>query len=153
MRKGKLVLYISEIIIIIIILNFFGITYVQGNSMQPTLSSGDLVLYLKNMEYKKNDVIIFKSDNANMLLIKRIAATSGEMVEVKDNHILIDAKDIGESYYTESFEILEKEYFVLGDNLDESEDSRSERIGMISRSAIIGRAIFRILPLNRWGKI
>lgn len=153
MRKGKLVFYISEIIIIIIILNVFGITYVQGNSMEPTLSSGDLVLYLKNIEYKKNDIVIFESNDVNMLLIKRIAATSGETVEVKDSHVLIDKKDIGESYYTESFVILEKEYFVLGDNLTESEDSRSERIGTISQSTIIGRAIFRILPLNRWGKI
>ena len=153
MRKGKLVFYISEIIIIIIILNIFGITYVQGNSMEPTLSSGDLVLYLKNMEYKKNDIIIFESDDVNMLLIKRIAATSGEMVEVKDNHILIDTKDIGESYYAERFEIMEKEYFVLGDNLAESEDSRSERIGIVPQKTIIGRAIFRILPLNRLGKI
>ncbi len=153
MSKGKIAFYIFEILVIIIILNIFGITYVQGDSMEPTLSSGDLVLYLKNVEYEKNDIVIFQSEHLNKLLIKRVAATSGDVIEVKDKHILIGMKDVGESCYIENFRISEQEYFVLGDNLTESEDSRSERVGIISKSTIIGRAVFRILPLSKWGKI
>lgn len=153
MSKGKIVFYVFEILVIIIILNILGITYVQGDSMEPTLSSGDLVLYLKNVEYKKNDIVIFQSEHLNKLLIKRVAATSGDVIEVKDKHILIGMKDVGESSYIENFKILEQEYFVLGDNLTESEDSRSERVGIVSKSTIIGRAVFRILPLSKWGKI
>ncbi|MCD6435682.1 MAG: signal peptidase I [Clostridiales bacterium] len=153
MSRGKVVFLVVEILIIIIILNSFGITYVQGNSMEPTLDSGDFVLYLKSSEYEKNDIVIFKSNYENMLLIKRIAAISGEMIKIRDNHAIIDNKDVGESYYERDFLILKDQYFVLGDNVDKSEDSRDKKIGIVAQKDIIGRAIFRILPLSKWGKI
>ncbi len=133
---------------------------VIGDSMNPELSNGDVTLMNKvvyNMSNpKRGNVIAFKpnGNESSHYYIKRIVGLPGETIEVKDGKILIDGKEIKEKYETtelselgllsEALVLGDDEYFVLGDDRQNSEDSRSEEIGNVRRSDIVGKVWFVI---------
>ena len=139
---------------------------VVGDSMQPKLANGDVTL-LNRVAYnmgtpKRGDVIAFKpngNENAHYY-VKSIVGLPGETVEVKDGAIHVNGKKIKETYKTTELEevgILENpvtlkadEYFVLGDDRQNSEDSRSADIGNVKRSEIEGKVWFAVKGKN-WG--
>ena len=137
---------------------------VIGDSMNPELSNGDVTLMDKvayNMSTpKRGDVIAFKPNgNENShYYIKRIVGLPGETIEVQDGKILVNGKEIKEKYETteiselglldEPIELGNDEYFVLGDDRQNSEDSRSEDIGNVKRSDIVGKVWFVISGEN-----
>ena len=138
-----------------------------GDSMNPVLSNGDVVL-VNRIVYnattpKRGDIIVFKpkgNENAHYY-IKRIIGLPGETVEIMENHIYIDGEKLEEDYETtdiddvgivnEKIQLDGDEYFVLGDNRNASADSRDPSVGIISGEDIVGRAWLRIWPLNKFG--
>jgi signal peptidase I len=92
-------------------------------------------------------------------LIKRVIALEGDTIEIRDNAVFINGTAIDESYLTRNvrmpdfgpLEIPPDHVFVMGDNRNQSEDSR--RFGPIPESSIIGRAFVRVWPPSRWGGI
>lgn len=105
---------------------WYQLVIVHGNSMAPTYKSGQFLLIKKyNNNYEIGDVIVFWNPEHDMILIKRIEACEGE-------HVLIDEKP---------YKLLEHEYYVLGDNRNESIDSRSKKIGIVKENQIIGIVI------------
>ena len=130
---------------------------IEGNSMNPSLKEGQYVLldkkYYRSNPVRRGDLIAFKSEpTGEKYLIKRIIGLPHEFVEIKDSEVLIDKKRyrtikeikiINNSTYF-GLELHEKEYFVLGDNLDNSFDSR--KLGGIKSSDIIGLIWFRLWP-------
>jgi signal peptidase I len=92
-------------------------------------------------------------------LIKRVIALEGDTIEIRDNAVFIDGTSIDESYLTRRvrmpdfgpLQIPPDHVFVMGDNRNQSEDSR--RFGPIPESSIIGRAFVRVWPPSRWGGI
>ena len=98
-------------------------------------------------------------DNTSKLLIKRIIGMPGETVQIKNGRVYINDHELNENYgnaimndggVADNAIILgEDEYFVLGDNRNNSQDSRFASVGNVHRSDIIGRAWLRIWPLDK----
>ena len=155
--------------VIVIAIMFFVIKYVGqrtvviGESMENTLQDGDNLitdkLTYRFMEPKRFDIVVFPfKDNKNQLLIKRIIGLPGETVQIMNGKVYINGYELNENYGNAIIEsaglaenpivLGEDEYFVLGDNRNNSQDSRFESVGNIHRSDLIGRAWIRIWPLN-----
>lgn len=139
---------------------------VHGDSMEPVLSHGDVLLVdklmLKFSEPGRFDLVVFEYRyRNNQYYIKRIIGLPGETVQIVDGRVLIDGVVLEDGYGTELIEkakraeepilLGEDEYFVLGDNRNHSSDSRDSDIGNLTRDRIIGRAVFRIWPLSKAG--
>ncbi len=134
----------------------FGIrTSVIGPSMEPTLSAGQEIL-LNRIVYQfsspdRGDVIVFHPNgNENThLYVKRVVGLPGETVQIKQGRLFIDGTQLAQDYSGELMEpgiadnvitLGVEDYFVLGDNRAESEDSRSADIGVVTREMIEGKA-------------
>lgn len=143
---------------------FLGEQYhVTGYSMEPSLVNGDEVLidrlFYHFKEPKRNDIIVFlpKSD-APQYYMKRIVALPGETVQIRDGILYINGEAQGEGadgqkilnagLAREEITLAEDEYFVLGDNWNNSEDSRFASVGNVKRSNIIGKAWLKVTSLN-----
>ena len=141
-------------------------TYVSGSSMENTLSDGDNLIVDKITyrfsDPKRYDIIVFPYQyEENTYFIKRIIGLPGETVQIVDGIIYIDGEALQESYGREVMKnsglaadpvtLGEDEYFVLGDNRNDSTDSRDPSVGKIPRDRIIGRAWVRIWPLSKIG--
>ena len=144
-------------------------TVVDGSSMEPSLTNGDNLIVDKISyrfsEPKRFDVIVFPFQyKKNTYYIKRIIGMPGETVQIdEEGTIYINGEVLEESYGKEvmSPEMIDRaknpitlsddEYFVLGDNRNNSQDSRTEIVGNIKRENIIGRAWLRIWPFSEFG--
>ncbi len=141
-------------------------TMVDGRSMNPTLNDKDNLI-VEKISYRfsdpeRFDIIVFPPYDTKEYYIKRIIGLPGETVQIDESGtIYIDGEVLEEDYGLETIrypgraieeiELGEEEYFVLGDNRNNSVDSRSEDVGNISRDQIIGRAWVRIWPLSDIG--
>lgn len=152
-------------IIIAFIIKFFIFEFVKvdGNSMFPTLHHNDrlvvnkLVYILDKPDFQ--DVVILNYDK-NTEFVKRVVAIGGDSVEIKDSKLYINDDIIDEPYianlkYSDFSKVIvpEEYYFVLGDNRNNSRDSRYSDVGFVQEEKIIGKVIFRIFPFNNFGKI
>ena len=175
-RKQKSILhgaaYVAVIALIAFIWNsfFFSPLKVSGDSMNPALRDKDLVI-VDRISYKVNgaerfDMVIFpyKYDNSRKL-IKRVIGLPGETVEIIDSVIYINGEELEEYYgiYDKNMvtryshfgpvKLGDDEYFVMGDNRDHSDDSRSDDVGAIKEDEIIGKLCFSIWPFNAIGSL
>ena len=150
-------------------------TIVKGASMEPTLygaddNNPDKVgdnLMMDKLTYrfsdpKRFDIIVFPYKYTGEYFIKRIIGLPGETVQIDDQgNIYINGEVLREGYgkeiilnpgvAAEPVTLGADEYFVLGDNRNNSADSRSASVGNIHRNEIVGRAWLRIWPLSRFG--
>jgi signal peptidase I len=148
---------------------------VNGQSMEPNFQSGDYVLTDKISyvfgEPSRGDVVVFEAPpgahcptGTGCDFIKRVIGLPGETVEVKNNHYYINGKQLDESYipsemrtepgqYTSNrvITLSVNEYFVSGDNRQNSSDSRAW--GPVTKSMIVGKAFFRYWPAESVGVI
>ena len=140
----------------------------NGQSMRPTLEDGDRLLLdrfgFKLFGPKRFDIVLFKSDSGQTN-IKRIVALPGESVVIRDGKIYVNGRHLETPAYLrfgevsspgrvgDSISLGRDEYFVLSDNLESGEDSRSESIGNVTRKMIRGRIWFRMQPLRSLGHI
>ena len=142
-------------------------TRVVGMSMEPTLENGqqifiDRFLYVLSSP-KAGDVVAFlPNGNENShYYIKRIIALPGESVEIIENSVYINGEKLQEDYETskiddvgivnEKIKLGSDEYFVLGDDRQNSEDSRNANVGNVKYSYIYGKAWFVISPKTHFG--
>lgn len=162
---GKLKDSISFIVIIlaIILIRLFIVTPVRvdGPSMNDTLQDGDILLLDKyDNKYERFEIVVFNYNGER--LIKRIIGLPGETVSYKNNKLYINGNEIEDNYglgYTEDFDlkninltkIPNNEYLVMGDNRNNSLDSRY--IGTISKDKILGSVKYRLFPFNKFGKV
>jgi signal peptidase I len=171
-------LIVAALVIAVLIKAFlFQAFYIPSDSMVPTLKTNDRVIVNK-LSYHlhsvhRGDIVVFTTpkgpdgkpiDPTIKDLVKRVIGLPGDTVGTKDNHILINGKQIEESYLPQgtvtdctSFKpdcfptgkIPADHYWVMGDNRTNSRDSRY--FGAIPRSEIVGRVFVRVWPLNRLG--
>ena len=144
-------------------------TQVLGSSMEPKLSDEDNLIVDK-ISYRfhdpeRYDIIVFPFRyEDNTFYIKRIIGLPGETVQIdEEGNILIDGEVLQEGYGKEvidspgrayeEIQLDDDEYFVLGDNRNNSTDSRDPSVGNIMREEIIGRAWLRIWPFDKCGLI
>lgn len=174
-KRLKDILSTSIYFLIVLILTFLVVTYVGqrtmviGSSMEPMLSDGDNLIVDK-LSYRFNepqrfDIIVFPFRYAEKTYyIKRIIGLPGETVFIDENGtIFINGEELQDSYGKEiikdpgrAYEPItlgEDEYFVLGDNRNNSSDSRDPVVGNIHRDEFIGKAWMRIWPFSKMGMI
>ena len=162
------VFYIAFVLVLTwVIITFVGQrTRVDGRSMMNTLHDGDNLI-VEKLSYrfsdpKRFDIIVFPPTGKKEYYIKRIIGLPGETVQIDENgNIYINGELLEENYGAETIQnpgravkpitLGDDEYFVMGDNRNNSKDSRSEEVGNVKRSQIIGRAWLRIWPLNKFG--
>jgi len=135
-------------------------TRVDGHSMEPTLHDGQYLMVSKLAyrfgEPQRGDIIVFRSPQEDgKALIKRVVGLPGETVQIVDGQVIIDGVSLVEPYLTQSVGVSGNwgprslgagEYLALGDNRNNSNDSRS--FGPVTTSMIIGKAWFSIWPLS-----
>jgi signal peptidase I len=142
-------------------------TQVSGSSMESTLSNDDHLIVDKISyrfkEPQRFDIIVFPFQyDRETYYIKRIIGLPGETVQIDyDGNIYIDGEILDESYgreviqnpgrASEPITLGDDEYFVMGDNRNNSSDSRDPSVGNIKREDIIGKAFIRIWPLSKFG--
>lgn len=160
--KDAIVYILIAVAVILIIKYVFSLEQVVGPSMEPNYRSGDL-LFLNKISYKFKepqlfDVVVIANDDTKYM-IKRIIGLPGDTIEYKDNRLYIngeatkeyfDISGITKDFSLDQFDydvIPDGYYFVLGDNRENSKDSRV--YGLISREDIIGKVQFRIWPIVR----
>lgn len=159
----KEMLQYAIIIGIVILIRIFVITPVKvdGASMNPTLVDGEVVMLNKlSKDYERFDVVVV--NYADTKLIKRIIGLPGEHIKFINNKLYINNKlvhDVKLDTKTSNFDIKqinydvipEDSYFVVGDNRNNSTDSRI--IGPIKKSDVVGKASIIIFPFNKFGKV
>lgn len=153
------------IILVVVLIRTFLVTpiRVQGLSMYPTLDDKDLLLLAKcDQSYERFDIVIL--DYHGERLVKRIIGLPGESVSYTDNQLYINGEEVEESFLPENLEfsdfdtllighekIPEGNYFVVGDNRNNSTDSRV--FGVVNKKDILGTAVFRLYPFHKIGGI
>ncbi len=158
-----LLLVLAVFMIIYILL--FRVVVVVGGSMNNTLINGDRLVLQSNFLYrnpKQGDIIVASKesfDNGNCI-IKRVIATEGQLVDIKDGIVYVDNQPLDEQYtkeYNRTFLmgagnmdfpkiVPEGHLFVLGDNRGGSLDSRKTQIGFVDKREVLGKAIFLMMP-------
>ena len=146
------VIFVSVVLLVSIC--FTSVNTISGNSMQPTMDSGNVVFVNKLTDtYRRFDIVIIKTPDSR--IVKRVIGLPGDTVQIKDGYVYINGDQLDDvvSEKTEfagtAFQPLtlgEGEYFVLGDNREESKDSRYEDIGVIKQEQIVGRVVFSAIP-------
>ena len=156
-----LVIYVSVILLVFLLL--FRIIVVTGDSMYSTLWDGDYLLLMSNLLYpdpEAGDIVVVskQSYDDGAPIVKRVIATEGQIVDIdfENGIVYVDGLPIEEEYINTptnrqegmSFPLIVEKgcYFVMGDNRNNSRDSRSPDIGQIDKREILGKAILLMLP-------
>jgi signal peptidase I len=137
---------------------FFSVLKVQGNSMEPTLQEGDMVLVIKTNDFSSGDIMAFYYNNK--ILIKRVIGFAGDSVNIDAsgnvfvNEVRLDEpyiwdKSVGNTDVAFPFHVSNGRWFVLGDHRSTSLDSRSSIIGTVSDEQVVGKVVVRFWPLAR----
>lgn len=154
-------LIVSFVFILIINTFFVSIFFVDGVSMEPNLHNKEAILWSKNSYHIHNplrsDVVAVNapSDPTKKKYVKRIIGIPGDLVEVRDGKVYLNSEILKEDYLPENLEtafdgvwqLKEGQYFIMGDNRPNSNDSRS--IGPIEKRFILGKAVSIIFPRFR----
>ena len=146
----------------------FRVTRVTGYSMEPSLSHGD-ILILNRVPYlfgspQVGDIVAFPyPGNESDYFIKRVIATPGDIVDLRDDSFLVNGVSLDDAFsdepvrsaFTVTFplEVMGESFFVLGDNRNRSKDSRYPSVGNIAGDEMIGRVAVRIWPLSNIGRV
>ena len=157
--------WIGEIIIAVLlaflVIRFMGQTLtVRGESLEKTFYDGDVVLVNKLayriQEPKKYDMVVLRTDNneENHYFIKRIVAVPGDTVLIEDGVLKVNGEELSAfpafseiknpGLAAEEITLAEDEYFVMGDNCNNSEDSRVASVGNIKRENMIGKVQLKL---------
>ena len=160
-------IFSAILILTIVILFLCRIIVVEGDSMLNTLHGQEKII-ISNFMYspEKGDIVVTDVNNGyNKPLIKRVIAVGGDTIKIdfENGEVYLNGNLLNEDYIMEpmntspadALEITVPEgyVFLMGDNRNNSLDSRSEEIGVINEKDILGKAIFRVSPVSKIGKV
>lgn len=164
-KKSELVEWVQAIVIAFILsllikTFLFEVILVDGCSMEPTIYGGDRIIvtklnYIKSTP-ERGDIIIFKNpDDMTLNYVKRVIGLEGDRIQIRDGVLYINDRPQREDYITkpaladfDTHIVPEGTIFVLGDNRNQSRDSRDPKVGFIPLKNIVGKAKLRIWPLK-----
>ena len=166
---------VMMVVLVVVLRNVMGTVLVKGSSMEPNFNHGDLVFINKlstsigSPDY--GDVVICKLDEGSGYenIIKRVIGLPGDEIDIVENpdeyvyDLYVNGEYIEEDFLGEPmmtcgnieypFEVPENSYFVMGDNRNESLDSRRESVGAIHKDDLMGKVVLRLYPFSDFGLI
>lgn len=162
LRSTVYTLVVVAAIAVLVATIWMPVLRIYGTSMTPTVSEGEIVVSLKGSSFEHGDILALYY--GNKLLVKRYIAGPGQWVDIdRDGTVYVDGEPLEEPYLTEKalgdctidlpYQVPDGRYFVMGDHRSTSQDSRSAVVGCISEDQIVGRIVFRVWPLPRFGNI
>lgn len=143
----------------IVIAATFQLIYVDGDSMYPTLESGEWIAACRPAKPERGDIVLTNTHNTHHVrLIKRVIAFGGETVDIDwDGTVYVDGKVLDEPYLADKtirggnmdfpLTVPEGCVFLLGDNRTNSIDSRYKEVGCVREEDLIGPVVVRLLPV------
>ena len=157
----------AALVLVLIFSFFFRIIQVDGESMVPTLDNGDkLIVWGAGYEPQRGDVVIVDSYTAyGKPLVKRVIAKGGDVVNIdyQAGTVSVNGEVLQEAYIAEPtylgydvtfpYTVPEGTVFVMGDNRNESLDSRSSYVGCIDERDILGKVLLCFLPVSDFGVV
>ena len=157
LRGTVYVLTIVAAIAVLVSTLVLPVLQIEGTSMEPALSNGDIVLLMKTTRFDRGDLCGFTWNNK--LLIKRVIGTPGDWIEIDtDGTIYLNGEKLDEPYVEKKafgecdlvfpFQVPAGQYFVVGDMRESSIDSRNTLIGCIPKEQIVGKVFFRVWPFK-----
>ena len=165
---------VGAIVVLTLAFSFLGrLTRVDGHSMDPTLADNEMMLvWSLGYEPQRGDIVVLNKTSTDFLdrraIVKRVIALGGDTVDIDYNSsvVYLNGQPLEESYLGEDmywpgnpymqqthFEIPEGSVFVMGDNRNGSTDSRDDRLGTIDADYILGKAVFALWPMERFGAL
>ena len=169
--------YIVTFVVIAVIFVFIvSVVPVSGNSMNPTLTDGNMVLVFKPSYWfssiKRNDIVVIRTED-KIRYVKRIIGLPGERVDYLKGFLYINnepfkeniefgdnvttnnfmMEDICEESECPNYVIPENMYLVLGDYRIDSKDSRDPEIGLVTKKEIDGKVVFKVWPISEFSGI
>ncbi len=179
-RKGSdlfewLQLLMGCVLVAVVLFNCFArLTRVDGNSMDNTLKDGEMMLiWSLGYQPQQGDIVVLnKTDQVtdqllhSKAIVKRVIATGGQTVDIdySTGTVYVDGEALDEPYikeemylpanpmmYNTHWEIPEESVFVMGDNRNASTDSRHDMVGPIDEDYILGKVVFALWPLEKFG--
>lgn len=162
MRNTIYILITVAAVAVLVATLWMPVLQIYGTSMKPTLDEGDIVVSVKSPKVEKGDIIGFYYNNK--LLVKRVIAMPNDIVDIDENgNVSVNGEQLDEPYITERalgdcdislpFKVPGERYFIMGDHRSLSLDSRNSAIGCISKDQIVGKLVFSVWPISRFGKI
>lgn len=148
MRKANIRLVVAMAFAVLLCL-LFRITFIQGYSMENTFENRQVCISTPvYSELKCGDIVVAQSEVLGQVIVKRIIACPGDIIEIKDNVVYVNGEILSEPYLKEPMVTADicitlagNEFFLCGDNRNNSLDSRTEFVGPIKSEDILYKVI------------
>lgn len=145
---------------VLISTQFFPVIQVSGDSMEPVLEDGEILVLQKTDDLETGDPIAFYYQSR--ILLKRVIGTAGDYIDIdEEGNVYVNGELLDEPYVTDKSlgecdiqlpcQVPDGKIFVMGDHRSVSIDSRNSEIGFVGQEQIVGRVAFRVWPLSRLG--
>ena len=162
LRSTIAILIVVAAVAVLVATLWMPVLRIYGSFMAPTLNDGQIVISLKTTDFKTGDIAAFYY--GNKLLIKRYIAGASDWVYIdEDGTVSVNSIELDEPYLAEKalgqtnidlpYQVPDKRYFLMGDNREASVDSRNTAVGCVSEEQIVGKVVFCIWPLDRFGPV
>ena len=167
--RGTIFVLLAVAAVAVLISSFFlTVLRVSGESMSPSLETGQIVVAFNSEKFKTGEMIAFYYNNK--VLVKRVIGSPGDWINIdEEGNVTVNGESVDEPYLKEKsqyaqsstdsdkitfpYQVPESRYFVLGDNRSVSIDSRSTVVGCVSREQLIGKLVFRVFPFDSIGRL
>jgi signal peptidase I len=162
LRNSLIVVIVVAALAVLISSYFVTVLKVTGDSMTPTMDTGDIVIAQNSGEFEPGDLLAFYYNNK--VLVKRVLGSPGDWINIDENGIVsVNGVEIEEDYVSDRsleptditfpYQVPENRFFVLGDHRNVSIDSRSTVVGCVTREQLIGKVVFRVFPFAKFGSL